>query len=337
MIKIGIVGSGFGLYGLLPAFNTTPGCKVISICGRKTGRLINYCKSIGLKKIYTDWQKMLTDEKLDVLAIAVIPNAQYQIARVAMNKNLHIFAEKPLAANLQQAQELLTLAIKKKIKHVIDFEFPEIEEWKKVKELLDKKKYGKLKQIDLNWDFLSFDIKNKRSSWKTDIAEGGGALSLYFSHSLYYLEHFVGKILNFKSKLKYSNKSINGGEVGVDLKLEFQDNIIGTAHLSCNSKNLTRHCLIFTCTKGAIILENENNITANFIVKIESKGRVKILFKKKSSASKKDEDERVKIVKKLTVRFVDSILHNKKIVPSFKEGVRVQELIEEIRRGSNVK
>lgn len=114
MIKIGIVGSGFGLYGLLPAFNSTKGCKVVAICGEKTQRLLNYCKSIGLNKIYTDWQVMLDKQKLDAVALAVTPNAQYKIAKVAIEKGLHIFAEKPLAVTHREAKELLRLATKKK-------------------------------------------------------------------------------------------------------------------------------------------------------------------------------------------------------------------------------
>lgn len=335
MVKVGIIGSGFGLYGLLPAFNSTIGCKVISICGQKTERLVNYCQSIGLKKIYTSWQEMLDNEKLDAIAVAVVPNAQYQIAKVVINKGLHIFAEKPLTANLRQARELLKLATKKKIINAIDFEFPEIEEWKKIKELLDKKVYGKLKKVDLKWDFLSYDIKNKKSSWKTDVSQGGGALSFYFSHSLYYLEYFIGRILKIKSKLCYSKESINGGDVGVDLLLEFENNISGQAHLSCNSKALNKHQLIFICENGTIILENQKSITSNFTVRINVDGRKKKFPIQKENNIKTDEDERVRVVKKLTKRFIDSIIHNKKFTPSFYEGVRVQELIKNIREKSN--
>lgn len=332
MLKIGIIGSGFGLYGLLPAFNATPGCQVASIYGRKTKYLVNYCKKIGPKRIYTDWQKMLDKENLDAVAIAVPPYLQYQIAKVAINKGLHIFAEKPLAANLKQAKELLYLAKKERVTTAVDFLFPEIEEWKKVKDLLDKKIFGKLKKIEVNWDFLSYDIKNKISSWKTDITLGGGVLSFYFCHCLYYLEYFVGKISNFKGRLKYSNESINGGEVGVDLMIDFENYVKGTAHLSCNSKSLNRHQLIFICDNGTIVLENKNSTTANFTVKINKDGRIKIMFKEKSYASKKNEDERVRVVKKLTTRFIDAITNNTNTTPSFKEGVRVQELIEKIKK-----
>src|SRR3989344_5754522 len=151
MIKVGIIGSGFGLYGLLPAFNSTPGCIVTSICGKKTERLVNYSEKIGLKKIYTNWKVMLNNEKLQIVALAVPPNVQYKISKAAIKKGLHIFAEKPLTPKLKQAKELLFLAEKKKIAHAVDFIFPEIEAWKKVKKMLDKKIYGKLIEIRLNW------------------------------------------------------------------------------------------------------------------------------------------------------------------------------------------
>jgi len=331
MVKIGIIGSGFGLYGLLPAFNSTTGCKVVSICGEKTERLINYCQSISLKKIYTNWRTMLDEEKLDAIAIAVIPSAQYQIAKVAIGKNLHIFAEKPLAVTYAQAKELLNLATKKKIVHAVDFIFPEIEEWQKAKQIIDKKTLGKLKEVYLNWDFLSYDIKNKIPSWKTDVAQGGGALSFYFSHSLYYLEHYVGKVLNFRSVLSYSKESLNGREVGVDLILKFKNGVNGYAHLCCNVHGFARHQLIFVCKRGTIVLENVNGSNANFIIKIYTDKKTKQLSIPKENYIQKNEDERVRIVKKIAKRFINSVAHNKKFAPSFKEGVRVQELIEKIR------
>lgn len=334
MIKIGIVGSGFGLYGLLPAFNYTKGCKVVAICGKKTQRLLNYCKSIGLKKIYTDWQKMLEEEKLDALAIAVTPNAQYQIAKVAIGRNLHIFAEKPLAATYREAKELLRLATRKKIINAIDFIFPEIEAWKKVKQLLDNKTFGKLKHIQVNWDFLSYDIKNKIASWKTNIVEGGGALSFYFSHSLYYLEYYAGEITDIKSLLAYSKESANGGDVGVDLLLKFKNDIKGYAHLRCDASGLNRHQLIFHLEKGTIFLENENSILKNFIIKIYTDTKIDQLYLPKDKHRLRDEDERVRVVKRLAARFVNSCIAGRSMTPSFKDGVRVQELIKKIRLNS---
>jgi len=330
MLRVAIVGSGFGLYGHLPAFNSITNCKVIAICGKKTERLINYCKSIGLKKIYTDWQEMLTIENLDAIAIAVNPFSQYKIAKEAIEKGINVFAEKPLAVNVSQAKELLELAKKNKITHTIDFIFPEIDLWRKAKHLVDDKALGELKHISVNWDFLSFDIKNKVSSWKTSVREGGGALSFYFSHTLYYLEYFVGEISDIKSIFSYSKESINGGETGVDLLIRFKNGVRACAQLNCDSHGLNRHQLIFQCERGTIILENEGAIAEGFTIKIYHEKKIEKLLSR-NITMKKNEDERVKIIKKLAIKFVDACIHNKQHVPSFREGVRVQELIEKIR------
>ena len=152
----------------------------------------------------------------------------------------------------------------------------------------------------------------------------------YFSHSLYYIEYFAGEILKFKSTFSYSDESINGGEVGVDLELEFENEVKGLAHLSCNAKDLNRHQLKFICENGTIILENKNSIASNFYITISQDEKEKQL----SLPHEKDinnEDERVRIVKKLSSRFINSIIQKKEFTPSFKDGVRVQELIEKIR------
>ena len=330
MLKIGIIGSGFGQYGLFPAFNSVAGCEVVAICGEQRQQAVAYCESIGFENIYTDWKLLLENEKLDAVALAVTPRAQYTIAKAAIMKGLHVFAEKPLAANLLQARELLLLAKKKNITHGIDFIFPEIAEWKKVKALLDHKILGRLQHISVNWDFISYDIKNKKSSWKTRVADGGGALSFFFSHGLYYLEHFAGNISDVRSLFTYSKESINGGEVGVDMVLKFTNGVAGYAHVRCDCRNFTRHQLMFQCERGMIVLENKNSVVDNFTITLHGKNGIKQL-KVRGDTGLKNEDERVKIVRKLVARFVHACIHHQSTHPSFSEGARVQELIEKIR------
>lgn len=332
MLRIGIIGSGFGLYGLLPAFNSLKDCKVVCICGKKSERLLSYCKDIHLDNIYSDWEEMLDIEELDVVVIAVPPNVQYHIIKASLKKGLHIFAEKPLAASYKQAKELFRLATKTKITHMVDFIFPEIKEWEKTKQLLDSNYYGKLQQISVNWDFLSYDIKYNVKSWKTDIKEGGGGLSFYFSHALYYLEYFCGEILDLKSLLSYSKESVNGGDVGVDLLLKFRNGVHGYGHIYCASKGLMRHKLIFQCEKGTIVLENRDSVTSGFVLKMYDQYGKEKIFRSKKRVDKND--ERVSEVRKLASKFITACRKNTQVTPSFKEGMRCQKLIEIVRKNA---
>ncbi len=338
MINIGIIGSGFGLYGLLPAFHSLPNCRVVAFSGKQSSRLSNIIKKLSLEgtiRLYHNWQEMLACEQLDAVAIAVPPAAQYQIAKMALEKNIHIFAEKPLAAQLTHAYDLVALAADKKVTHGIDFLFPEIDVWQMAKQMLDEKKFGDIRHVAVNWDFRSYDVRQKISSWKTDSNLGGGALSFYFSHVLYYLEYFVGPITGLKSCFSYSPSSLNGGEVGVDLDLEFVGGATGATHISCDSDQM-RHQLIFTCQSGQISLENQQNITENFTLKtIDDQGRETIIASRDLTSDKSaDNDERVLIVKRLAQKFIDACLQGQQMKPSFVEGARVQELIEQARRKS---
>lgn len=331
MLRIGIIGSGFGIYGLLPAFSSIERSQVIAVCGEKNNRLLEYCRKMGVKNIYSDWHAMLNSQNLDAIAIAVIPDIQYQIAKTAIAKGIHIFAEKPLAKTYKQAKELLDLANKNQIKHTIDFIFPQIEEWGKVKKIIDLKTYGSLKHISVNWNFQSYDIKNKIKGWKTDVSRGGGALSFYFSHSLHYLEHFAGEIVKLKSLFSYSKSSLNGGEIGVDLILKFKNNITGDAHLNCDAPGINLHQLTFVFEEATVVLENSGNITDDFVIKIYRGKKGMKVSKAKDIYRETAEDERVRIVRKLALKFVDGCLKDKQLMPSFKDGVRVSELIEKVR------
>ncbi len=335
-MRIGIIGSGFGLYGLLPAFNSIPECEVVCICGKKTERLTGYCASIGLTNIYSDWQEMLESETIDALAIAVIPSAQYEIAKFAMQKGIHIFAEKPLTATLAQAVELMSLAEKYKIVTAVDFIFPEIPEWQKVKELLDGKVYGELKHITVRWDFLSYDIKNSIASWKTDSSQGGGALAFYGSHTLYYIEYFCGAIDTVTSKFGYSTLSKNGAEVEVTLDITFANGVTGDVHVSCNTPDTNIHTLTFVCEQATLVLESTEGVTEHFSLTAKTEQGNQSILCKDVNNIKSEEDERVKTVRRLASRFIDGCQTKTQVTPSFREGVRVEELIEKIRKSETV-
>ena len=81
---------------------------------------------------------------------------------------------------------------------MIDFIFPEIPEWNTAKKTIENQLIGKIHNVNVDWKFLSYDLRNHIKSWKTDVEQGGGALSFYFSHVFYYLEYFLGRIKNLQ-------------------------------------------------------------------------------------------------------------------------------------------
>lgn len=333
-MKIGIIGSGFGIYGLLPAFATIKDCEVVSVCGKNTDRLLKACASSGVKHVYSDWKDMLTKEKIDALVLAVVPSAQYDIAIVAIKKGIHIFAEKPLAANLKQAKTLLDLSKKHNVITAVDFTFSEIDEFAYVKKSIDTKEFGELRHISLSWNFLSYDIKNNVASWKTNVDNGGGAVSFFFSHCIYYLQQFAGEIKKSTSTIYFSEKSLLGGETGGDFLIHFKNGVLCNAHIDCNSPGINEHRITFIFDEATIVLENNKDAMKSFEVKTYTyKDKKNILKVKQFNVHKvkEGEDERVFYVRKIATRFIESCIKKEEMNPNFKDGYVVQNIIEKIR------
>ena len=331
--KIAIVGSGFGMYGLLPAFSRIKECKVVSICGKNSEMMLNNCKKLGLNR-YTDWREMLQKEKPDAVAIAVIPSHQYEIAIYALENGMAVFAEKPLTTSFDTSLELNKLAKKKRLPNMLDFLFPEIPEWHAAKKAIENGLIGEILKVNVDWTFLSYDLMNHIKSWKTDVKQGGGALSFYFSHVFYYLEYFLGRIKNIECNFSSSEKSLNKGETGIDMTISFENGCVGNAHMDISNADQQKHKVEFHTEGKTIILQNFNsNFVDNFeLILNTSKGIEKIKPDMLLDSSyDESEDPRVKVIKPIAERFINWCNTGNTAKPDFEDGLRVQELIKMAR------
>ena len=331
--KVAIVGSGFGMYGLLPAFSRIKECKVVSICGKNSEMMLNNCKKLGLNR-YTDWREMLQKEKPDAVAIAVIPSHQYEIAIYALENGMAVFAEKPLTTSFDTSLELNKLAKKKRLPNMLDFLFPEIPEWHAAKKAIENGLIGEILKVNVDWTFLSYDLMNHIKSWKTDVKQGGGALSFYFSHVFYYLEYFLGRIKNIECNFSSSEKSLNKGETGTDMTISFENGCVGNVHMDISNTDQQKHKVEFHAEGKTIILQNFNsNFVDNFeLILNTSKGIEKIKPDMLLDSSyDESEDPRVKVIKPIAERFINWCNTGNTAKPDFEDGLRVQELIKTAR------
>ena len=337
-IKVAIIGSGFGMYGLLPAFSGIKGCQVVSICGKNSERMLNYCKKLGLVR-YTNWREMLQKEKPNAVAIAVIPSYQYEIAKYALENGIAVFAEKPLTSDYDTSLEISELAKEKGLPNMLDFIFPEIPEWQATKKMIESGLMGKIHKINVDWAFLSYDLRNSIKSWKTDVQQGGGALSFYFSHTFHYLEYFLGRIKNVRCDFFVSEKSLNKGETSINMTIVFENGCVGNVNMDIAYSGKQKHAVEFFADDGRIILKN---ISDSFVDNFE----LTVKTGKKTQKIKPDnvldisydelEDSRVKVIKPIAERFIKWCNTGVEAKPDFEDALRVQELIE-IARGSNSK
>lgn len=296
----------------------------------------DYCRKTSVPRIFQDWRELIEETTPDAIAVSVVPKYQQEIIMYALRRGISVFAEKPLSINLENAEQLLMYARTSCLPNMIDFIFPEIPEWKNVKELLKNNTIGKVIQVTVNWSFLSYDIKNRIKTWKSNPEEGGGALAFYFSHVFYNLEFFLGKIQTLQCDLNYSPNSLGQGETVVSVLVRWESGCTGNIVLNCSSVGINKHIWEFQGQKGDLVLQNNTRSTTmgfEIIHYNANAGRIVIAHAKSGDLSA--EDERVCLVKSLGERFITWHQGGEPSKPDFEDGVRVQQLIEYALNSAN--
>jgi len=335
--RVAVVGSGFGLYGVLPAFLQIPDCAAVGIFGESSDRLLNYCRQTAVP-FFSDWRAMLEQTRPDAIAVAVIPRYQHDIIAHALERGISVFAEKPLAVDLAQARALLEQARAKKVAHMMDFLFPEIPEWRRAKELLEQGAIGPVRKFELQWRFLSYDIKNKIEGWKTRPEQGGGALSFFFSHAFHNLEFLLGKIQSLQCRLTRDPDAPGTGETGIWLSVMLQSGCQGNISFDCAFHGNNVHSWIFEGDGGFIHLQKTSaSFTRGFELILHARKTLQQKIPVSPVPSDRSLDDRVPLVKSLAERFLHWHRDSVPAHPDFAAGLRVQRLIQLARQSSHLK
>lgn len=326
-IRIGIVGTGFGRRVHLPAFRLDARCEATAICATTAEHAKKAAEEAGVRGAYGDFSEMLGKGGVDAIAIAAPPKAQPGLIVAAARAGKHVFCEKPLAATEGEAAKALAAVESAGVTHAINFIFPEIGAWRRAAETLKQGAIGKLRHAALTWRIETYSFATGAAdSWKSRETEGGGALSNFMSHSLYYLEWLLGPAVRVAAKL--------GGDgtrsARVDAWIETVAGCPVTASVANDAFRGTGHRLEIFGEQGTLVL---NNPTSDYVkgfelsVATREGGEFRVVAAEPASAG----DGRIGATAAIVKRFVDGIVDRKAVTPNLSEGMRVQKLIGALR------
>lgn len=153
-IKIGLIGYKFmgkahsHAYRDVNIFFDLPVLPVMKvICGRSEKPLSIAKEKFGWEEYETDWRKLVVRDDIDMIDITTPPNAHKEIAIEAAKNGKIVFCEKPLAAKIEDAYEMLEAVEKYKVKHAICFNYRKLPAIGLAKKLIDEGKIGKIYHI----------------------------------------------------------------------------------------------------------------------------------------------------------------------------------------------
>ncbi|KQM57197.1 MULTISPECIES: Gfo/Idh/MocA family protein [unclassified Sphingomonas] len=144
-------------------------------------------------------QALPADERIDALAIVTPNHLHAPMAIAALNAGIHVFCEKPMAMNGDEARAIAAAARGSGAKFALAFTYsgyPLVEE---ARARIARGELGKVRVVQVEYlqGWLSLPIDgegNKQAEWRTDPARAGlgGCLGDIGTHAFHLAEHVAG-------------------------------------------------------------------------------------------------------------------------------------------------
>jgi predicted dehydrogenase len=244
--------------------------KLIAVCGRNETAAAEAARRYGYEGYYTDWRKMLEDSRIQLFDNGGPNDAHAEPSIAAAAAGKHVFCEKPLARNAEEAKKMLDAVARAGVKHQVAFNYRFVPAIRQAYELIRSGKLGKIYHFRAvylqEWIMPHYGTP---MIWRLDKkAAGSGSLGDLGSHIIDLARFLVGEVKSVSAMTKTfitERPLADGkgkGKVDVDdafvAAVEFANGAIGTLEASrfcAGRKNAA--ILEISAEKGSIRFELE--------------------------------------------------------------------------------
>ena len=221
------------------------GRNIDAVGNRTHEKAVAFAEKYGIKKVYDNYNDMFTDPDIDVIYITTPHNTHINFMRRAIENGKHILVEKSITLNSRELDEAIALADKKGVVIGEAMTIYHMPIYKKLKEILESGKLGKVNLITMNFgSFKEYDMNNR--FFNKNLA--GGAMLDIGVYALSFIRWFMD------SKPDQLLSQVKPAPTGVDeqagLLLMNQEGQMASVMLSLHSKQPKRGMV--SCEKGYI-------------------------------------------------------------------------------------
>ncbi|MFH1459882.1 MAG: Gfo/Idh/MocA family oxidoreductase [Candidatus Omnitrophota bacterium] len=181
-MKIGLIGYGYWGPNFARIITESDECS-LKYCADISEKSLNRVKSkySSVITIY-DYQQILEDKEVNAVVIVTPTKTHYKIAKECLQAKKHVFLEKPLTYEVEEAKELIQLAKKNNVVLMVGHVFLFNPAVRYIKELIDNGEVGQLRHLHFQRRNLGPIRKDVNVLW--DLAPHDISMALYFIGSL---------------------------------------------------------------------------------------------------------------------------------------------------------
>jgi len=317
-MKVGIIGLGYWGPNLVRNFLGNKNVDSVIGCDQNPARLKFIEEKFPGVKLTSDVAVLLKDPNIDIIAIAVPVRFHYELAKKALESGKHIWVEKPFTASSKEAEELISIAEKKRLQIFVDHTFIYTGAVQKIHEIVTKGELGEVIYFDsvrVNLGLFQHDVN---VIW--DLAP----------HDLSIMDYLLHK--------KISGVSANGianyynHENVAHLSVYFEDNCFAHFHVNWTSPVKIRRMLLGGKKKMLVFDDMENSEKIKIYdsgVEIENQeGIYSALVQYRIGDMHSPKVGQTEALSLGVKEFIEAIQQNRKPLTSGIDGLRVVKILE---------
>jgi predicted dehydrogenase len=308
MVSMGVIGYGYWGPNIVRNFHLQEKSQVVAVCDESPQQRKRIQQSYHGMGVTGDFRDLLAAPHIDAIAIVTPVWTHYELAKAALESGKHVFVEKPFTSTSAQAEELIELADRKKLKIMVDHTFLFTGAVRRIHQLIEDGALGDLYYYDsmrVNLGLLQHDVN---VIW--DLAP----------HDLSIMNHVIKA--RPEAVVATGEQHLNGLVDIAFLTIYYPDNVIGHVNVNWLSPVKVRTTLIGGEKKMLVW----NDLEADEKVKIYDKGvaitsgeaRYQTLVSYRTGDMWAPKVEQVEALKVEASYFVDCILNDK---TPFNDGV----------------
>mgnify|MGYP003393894010 CR=1 FL=1 len=330
MIKIGIIGTGGMARAHAKAYQAQKDVEIIACCDILEVRAKEFAEQFKIKTWYTDYKKMLANEKLTGISVASTDATHAEISIEALKKKVAVLCEKPMAVTVPEAHKMIAAAKKAGVITMINFSKRDSSAIQYAKKYIEDGKIGKIMHVDAQY-LQSWLATKQWGDWRTNSAwlwrlstkHGSGGVLADIGCHIYDMASFLcGDISEIYSEMKTFPKA-KGNKIG-EYILDANDSFVSTVSFK-NGALGTVHCSRWAT----------GYINREFICVYGDQGAIEIDFNKGQKIVRRydmalDVWETVGCPKTPSnyERFIIALKTGKKDASDFTNGIKIQKYLE---------
>jgi len=200
-LGIGLIGTGFmgrahalAFQNARTTFDLPVNLKLSALADADAARAEQCARSWGFERSHADWQQLIADPAVDLVAITTPNHLHYPMAMAALEAGKAVYCEKPLAVSLEQARSMQEAAQKADVVTRVGYNYQHNPMIGLARQMIESGELGQIIsfQGEFSEDFMG--DPQQPWSWRCEQAHAGGALADLGSHLLAMARYLLGDI-----------------------------------------------------------------------------------------------------------------------------------------------